>query len=99
MWLGRGVEAPLEVGDRYETDDGTSGEVRSVRPRDRIRLTWQPRDRPDAATVQIALVSAASGSTFRFHTEHLYDAEEREHMRRHWQSVADAIEADLAHSS
>ena len=95
IWLGSGVASPLTKGQRYQTADGTSGEVRSVRARDRIRLTWQPKDRADDATVQIALMTAASGCTFRFHAERLYDEAEREAMRAHWRGVADAIEAHL----
>lgn len=96
VWLGDGVHSPLEKGDEYETANGTRGEVRSVRPRDRIRITWQPPGRSDHATVQIALRPAASGCTFRFHTERLYDNEERELMREHWKTIAGAIEVDLA---
>lgn len=94
-WLGDGVDTPLMAGQGYETDDGTTGQVRSVRDHDRVRLTWQPVDRPDAATVQVALSSTATGCTFRFHTELLYDADEREAMRTHWRRVADEIESDL----
>ena len=95
QWLGDGVEPPLVRGDRYETADGTHGEIRSVRERDRIRITWQPPGRADDATVQIALQAAAGGCTFRFHTERLHDSEERERMRQHWIAVAGRIRADL----
>ncbi|MEL7209726.1 MAG: SRPBCC domain-containing protein, partial [Actinomycetota bacterium] len=44
IWLGTGVELDGEAGQAYEADDGTVGEVRSFRPHDRIRLTWQPPD-------------------------------------------------------
>ena len=96
VWLGKGVGPPLARGQSYETTDGTRGEIRSFRPHDRIRVTWQPPDRPDHATVQIALQPAATGCTFRFHTERLHDGEERERMRDHWRSIAGTIEADLA---
>lgn len=95
-WLGSGVDTPLSTGQSYETDGGTTGQVRSVRDRDRVRLTWQPVDRPDAATIQIALSQNKTGCAFRFHTERLYDSDEREYMRGHWQHVADEIAADLA---
>lgn len=94
-WLGAGVDTPLEVGQSYRTADGTRGEIRSLRPRDRIRLTWQPAERADPATVQVAVTRAASGCTIRFHTERLDDADERERMRSHWRAIADAIEAEL----
>ena len=99
VWLGAGVDSPFQKGQRYETADLTIGEFRSVRPHDRIRLTWQPVDRPEDATVQIALTPTKSGCTFRFHTERLYDSDERETMRRHWLTVAEQIERDLTASS
>jgi uncharacterized protein YndB with AHSA1/START domain len=94
-WLGTGVDTPLTPGVRYRTDEGTTGEVRSRRERNRIRLTWHPPERGDHATVQIALTPSAGGCTVRFHTERLHDADERERMRRHWRDVIAAIELDL----
>ena len=99
LWLGEGIETPLAKGQTYKTEDGTTGQVRSVRFQDRIRLTWHPANRPDDATVQIALAQAATGCTLRFHTERLYDADERERMRSHWQKVAKAIESELTGSA
>ncbi|MGB5759801.1 MAG: SRPBCC domain-containing protein [Acidimicrobiales bacterium] len=96
VWLGPGIATPLQKGQVFETGDGTTGEIRSLRDRDRIRLTWQPVDRADHATVQIALAPAATGCTVRFHTERLYDGREREAMRAHWQAIADTIEKELA---
>jgi uncharacterized protein YndB with AHSA1/START domain len=95
VWLGQDLNTPFKVGDEYRTADGTRGQIRSLRPHDRIRLTWQPPDRQDDATVQIAVTPAATGCTIRFHTERLYDSSEREHMRAHWRAIADAIEHDL----
>jgi uncharacterized protein YndB with AHSA1/START domain len=94
-WLGTGVGTPLVKGQRFETDDGVSGEIRSLRPHDRIRLTWQPSDRPDSATVQVAVASTKTGCVLRFHTERLYDQSEREAMRSHWRSVIAVIAEQL----
>ncbi len=94
-WLGREVATPLSKGQRYETEDGTSGEVRSLRDRNRVRLTWQPVDRPDPATVQVTVAPSKAGCSVRFHTERLYDADERERMREHWRRVIDRIEGDV----
>jgi len=99
-WLGPGVGTPLVNGQTYETGEGTTGEIRSVRERDRVRLTWRPDTRPDDATVQVTVAPAKSaptkvGCTIRFHTERLYDADERERMRDHWRGIADTIEAEL----
>lgn len=95
VWLGAGVTTPLAKGREYETDDGTTGQIRSVRDRDRVRLTWQPPGRPDHATVQVAVASAKRGCLLRFHAEKLYDSDERERMREHWRRVADRIEREL----
>lgn len=95
VWLGAGVTTPLVKGQEYETDDGTTGQIRSLRERDRVRLTWQPAGRPDHATVQVAVAPAKRGCLIRFHTERLYDSDERERMRNHWRRVADRIEAEL----
>jgi len=95
VWLGAGIETPLVKGQRFETEDGLVGEIRSLRPQDRVRLTWQPPDRPDSATVQVAVTTAKTGSTVRFHAERLYDQDEREAMRTHFRSVIDALAAQL----
>ena len=87
LWLGQDILVPLAKGQRYRTRSGTTGEIRSLRPFDRVRLTWQPHDRADDATVQLALTRAAGGCTVRFHAERLYDGAERAAMRDHWRDI------------
>lgn len=94
-WLGGGVTFPAERGDPYETDDGTVGEVRSYRPDDRVRLTWQPPSWSHDSTVQVAIRPTATGTTIRFHQERLADATEREAQRAHWAAVLDRLTAQL----
>jgi len=77
VWLGRGVELRGERGEPYETDESVIGEVRSFRPGDRIRLTWQPADWDHETTVQIALDDRGDRVGVRFHQERLADAAER----------------------
>lgn len=91
IWLGDGVRLPLEKGDTYETADGTAGEIRSVRPRDRVRLTWRPPDRAQEATLQFALREAPTGCAIGFHAEHLVSAEDREAMRARLRSVLERL--------
>jgi uncharacterized protein YndB with AHSA1/START domain len=95
LWLGEGVTTPLVQGASYRTTDGTVGEVRSLRPRDRVRITWQPPGRPRAATVQLALRPSPNGCSVRFHSERLADAEERERMRDRWRAVLDELESAM----
>jgi uncharacterized protein YndB with AHSA1/START domain len=92
VWLGAGVDRLDEPGEAYETSAGTSGEIRSFRPRDRVRLTWQPPDWDHDSTVQFTVSSAGAGRTVvRFHQERLTDAGEREQQRTHWRAVLDAV--------
>lgn len=94
IWLGDvvGGELPVEPGAPYRTADGTTGEVRSFRRLDRLRLTHRPPGAERDSTVQIALSTAPSGRTrITFHQERLSDAAERERQRAHWQSVAERL--------
>jgi uncharacterized protein YndB with AHSA1/START domain len=96
VWLGAGVQRLDEPGTAYETEDGTVGEIRSFRPRDRVRLTWQPVDWDHASTVQVTVSGGAGDRTrITLHQERLADAAERERQRTHWQGVMDALVATL----
>lgn len=90
-WLGEGATLPATRGEDYETVDGTTGELRSLRPGDRIRLTWQPPGWDHDATVQVAIHPTGSGTAVRFHTERLAGPEEREALRTHWQGVLEDL--------
>lgn len=91
IWLGEGVPLPLETGGTYETADGTAGEIRSMRPRDRVRLTWRPPDREQEATLQFALRETPTGCAIGFHAEHLVSAEDREAVRARLRGVLDRL--------
>jgi uncharacterized protein YndB with AHSA1/START domain len=91
IWVGEGAELGRERGDPYAAADGTEGELRSLRPGDRIRLTRRLPGREDEAIVQVVVRPAASGASIRFHAERLRDAEEREALREHWRAVLDEL--------
>jgi uncharacterized protein YndB with AHSA1/START domain len=92
-WLGSEV-AELAPGAGYETTDGTRGEIRVVKPADRIRFTRRGRQASTPSTVQIALApSGEAKTTIIFHHEKLRDTHEREAMRKHWKAVADRMKA------
>lgn len=95
LWLGD-VELGTSKGDRYETADGTVGEIRSFHPHDRLRLTWRPADWTHYTTVQVAVVGDGDRTMLRFHQEWLADAEERERQRTHWQAAMDRVVAALS---
>jgi uncharacterized protein YndB with AHSA1/START domain len=96
VWLGAGVQRLDEPCAAYETEAGIGGEIRSFRPRDRVRLTWRPVDWDHDSIVQFT-VTPASGDRTRvgFHQERLADGTEREQQRTHWQGVLDALVAAL----
>lgn len=92
LWLGAGAVLPEEVGGTYRAEDGTQGELRSLRPLDRVRLTLQSPGRAGRPTVvQLVVVAGATGTSVRFHQEHLADADERERQRDHWTAALDRL--------
>ncbi|MDH3249251.1 MAG: SRPBCC domain-containing protein [Acidimicrobiia bacterium] len=95
-WLGDGVELTGTRGEPYETADGTHGELRSFRPRNRVRLTWQPRDWAHDSTVQVAVDDKVDRTRIVFHQERLADADERARQRDHWKTVSETVRRALS---
>jgi uncharacterized protein YndB with AHSA1/START domain len=94
LWLGGRVA--FRKGERYSVP-GATGEIRVVKPGDRLRLTWQPEGWTEPATMQIALSRSQSGkTTITWHLEKLPDAEARDAMRAH---LRDALENLVSTSS
>ena len=93
LWLGTAEPAALAPGVAYQTPDGTSGEIRVVKPGDRLRLTRRRPDDAASSTVQIALQPGEARTVITFHHEKLPDAAARESMRAHWRGVADRFVA------
>jgi uncharacterized protein YdhG (YjbR/CyaY superfamily)/uncharacterized protein YndB with AHSA1/START domain len=95
-WLGAGAALTLKKGAGYAVPrrrsvPGVRGEVRVVKPGERIRMTWQPDDWKKPATLQLTLVPKPRGVALHFHMEKLPDAKAREAMREHWARVADGL--------
>lgn len=96
LWLGPGP-VTAERGTGYRLTDGTTGEVRGVRPRPGggLRLTHRPPGGHET-TVQISVTPAPSSpdrSVLRLHEERLRSAAERAARRDHWTAVAAAVTA------
>ncbi len=95
-WLGKVSRFSLAEGKKYCTDDGICGEIRVVKPHNRIRLTWNQSGMPRPATLQISLIETGESKTsIRVHLEHLPSQEFREQMKSHWQKTLKAL-AQLA---
>lgn len=96
LWLGPGATLGEAPGDPWSSTDGARGELRSLRPGDRVRVLHRPPGRDADTIVQVVLRPAAGGGTsVRVHQERLADADEREAMRAHWAAVHDRLRALL----
>lgn len=99
LWLGEGASVAFEPGARYEVPPvdgapGARGEVRVVKPGERVRMTWQPDGWPAPATLQFTLSETASGKTaIHVHLEKLPDADAREAMRERWRGALERLAA------
>ena len=92
-WLGTTDGLELRKGARYSTAEGRWGEVRSVAPGERLRLTWSAPELAQESTLQIYLARSGEKTSVRFHQERLSSLEEREMMRTHWRAVLDRLSA------
>lgn len=92
LWLGDIPSLDLHAGFRYETKEGTIGELRVVKPYEQLRLTWKRIDWERPSTLQIRILPGkANRTTVSFHQEHLRDASAREQMKQRWEQVSAEI--------
>jgi uncharacterized protein YndB with AHSA1/START domain len=91
LWLGEGASVVWERGARYEAS-AVRGEVRVVKPADRLRMTWQPDGWPSPATLQLTFLERGPGKTsIGAHLERLPDAVVREATRERWRDSLERI--------
>jgi uncharacterized protein YndB with AHSA1/START domain len=93
LWLGEGASVTFAEGTRYQTP-GAGGEIRVVKPGDRLRLSWQPQEWSAPATLQLTLSESESEKTvIQAHLEKLPDADAREATRTRWREALERIAA------
>ena len=92
IWLGETQPLDLRKGAEYVTSDGASGEIRSVAPGQRLRLTWSHPDLARSSTLQVMFIASGEKTSVRFHQEKLSSQDERERMRQHWREVLRQLE-------
>lgn len=95
IWLGDTQGWKSEAKHIYQTADGVTGEVRTIHPGDRIRLTWQPKHFAAPSTLQLTLTcprNTPNRTTLGFHQEKLASASVREEMRAHWKRVVNTLQ-------
>ena len=96
-WLGPSGALVLEQGERYQLDDGSEGEVRVMRPGNRLRITWKPPAWSRPSTIQVRAEAKGDGQTVvRFHEEHLPSQEVREARRSHFNAAANRLMAAVS---
>lgn len=96
IWLGETTDFKLDEKTPYTTDNGTYGEVRTLDPGKRLRMTWQPADWDEPSTLQLYLTPTKTGTSLGFHQEKLADQEARAHMLKHWKAVLRKIEKQIS---
>jgi uncharacterized protein YndB with AHSA1/START domain len=94
-WLGTAPHGRLMPGLRYRTRDGVSGEFRTVREYNHLRLTWFLNGWERASTLQVRVMPQGDKSSVNFHQERLSGEMDRERLRRHWREVLERL-AELA---
>ena len=92
IWLGTIEDLEFRKGERYETAEGTRGEVRSAVAGERLRMTWESHELERPSTLQIYLAGSGEKTSVRFHQERLSNLEERERMRERWRAVLEKLE-------
>lgn len=95
IWLGEGATLPAGRGDPITAADGSKGELRSLRPLDRVRLTWQPKDWDHDTTVQVTVTGGETSTVIRFHQDRMVSEAERNRQRDHWRSIMAELVAEL----
>jgi uncharacterized protein YndB with AHSA1/START domain len=96
VWLGEGIKAlRMEKGATYRSADGTQGEIRTVYPGEKLRLTWQLPGWENESTLQLYLMDKGEKTALRFHQEKLTGPEQRAEMKEHWQEVLRRIKAAI----
>lgn len=92
-WLGDGETPTFAEGATYRLADGSTGEVRVVRPNGHLRVTLHPRGWPRPSTIQVRVEAKVDAKTvIGFHQEHLPAENDREERRAHFKAALDAIE-------
>lgn len=94
LWIGNIPTILIEVGQKFVSTEGISGEFRVIKPREQLRLTWKPDNWFKPSTLQIRTLPNASNpnkTVLSFHQENLSDGRVREEMKRRWEQVIEQI--------
>jgi uncharacterized protein YndB with AHSA1/START domain len=90
LWLGDTV-LPTAKGQKFVTDDGVRGVLRTRTENSRVRVSWWPGDWPHDTTLTLTIKEAATGTTIDIQHDELADREERRMMLGHWKNVVEQL--------
>lgn len=95
-WLGDAPSISFTEGAPYRTAEGTTGEMRVVKPYEQIRMKCKFAHWEKPSTLQIRIIPAGEKkTTVSFHQEQLADGIVREEMKRRWELVLERLAASL----
>ena len=95
IWLGDTLNFKPLTGYGYRTSDGISGEIRTVKLGEKIRISWKKPEWRSLTVLQIYLLSSGDKTSIRFHQEKLTGPKMRAEMKEHWQNVLNKIAARI----
>lgn len=90
-WLGQVDDFEPIPGASYRCDDGTTDDVRSVRPGQRLRLLWHPSGWTQPSTLQLTVQAKDERCIVAIHHEHLPDESTRQVMKERWTAFLKAL--------
>lgn len=91
-WIGVVDGLELLPGQTFASREGTTGELRVVKPPEQLRMRWQLAGWEHPSTLQIRILPASPGkTTISFHQEKLEDMHARETMKKYWDAALDGI--------
>ena len=96
LWLGEVDDLNLVKGEKFQTKDGSSGEIRSIKRAERIRIKWQPNDGSNSSTFQITLSPVKNKTSIRVHHENLSRDTSRSEMQKRWRTILEKINESVS---
>jgi uncharacterized protein YndB with AHSA1/START domain len=94
VWLKPMSKLKLKAGQTFECEGGIYGEIRTIKPGQRIRIKWQDSEWEKPTILQVFIVPRkGEKALLAFHHEKLINGRLRNEIRAHWKQVL----SDLSH--
>jgi uncharacterized protein YndB with AHSA1/START domain len=94
LWLKPLSPVSLKAGRQFETEDGFFGEIRTIKPKQRVRLSWMDPEWEKKTVVQIGVVDRPKKNTILyFQHDGLKTARLQAELRARWKNALEALRA------